>query len=109
VAAISLRAEDEISIDSLTEDLKSSITYPINPRQFERNLQHLGHSRLINVDWYRRVIKREKTLKEYVKKNVIGSDMWPTVAEDWRRIQAVILTKRGQVNAEYQELLWPKQ
>jgi hypothetical protein len=109
VAVISLRVEDEISIDSLTDDLKSSITYPINLNQFARNLQHLRHAGLISVDWHRRVIKREKTLKEYVKKNIIDSEMWPTVAEDWRRIHAVILNKRSQFNTEYQELLWPKQ
>jgi hypothetical protein len=61
------------------------------------------------VDWHRRIIKREKPLKEYVKKNVVESEMWPIIAEDWRKIYAVILNKRSQVNAEYQELLLPKQ
>lgn len=105
VAVLSLRFEDEFSIDSLSEDLNSVITYPINPNQVERNLQHFRRSGIINVDWHTRMIKREKPLKEYVKKNVIESEMWPTIAEDWGRINAAIQNKRGNVNAEYKELL----
>ena len=48
-------------------------------------------------------------LKEYVKKNVIESENWPTIAEDWGRINAAIQNKRGNVNAEYQELLLQNQ
>jgi len=60
---------------------------------------------LISVDWHRNIIKREKPLKEYIEKNVMASDMWPTVVEDWCRINAIILGKRGSVNADYQEPL----
>ena len=102
VAVLSLRFEDEFSIDSLSEDLNSVITYPINPNQVVRNLQNLRRSGIINVDWHTRMIKREKPLKEYVKKNVIESEMWPTIAEDWGRINAAIQNRRGNVNAEYQ-------
>ena len=109
VAVLSLRFEDEFSIDSLSEDLNSVITYPINPNQVERNLQHFRRSGIINVDWHTRMIKREKPLKEYVKKNVIESEMWPTIAEDWGRINAAMQNRRGNVNAEYQELLLQKQ
>lgn len=108
VAVISLRFEDEISIESLTDDLKSAITYPLDDAQMIRNLHHLRRSALVNVDWHRRTIKRENPLKEYVK-TVVASEMWPAIGEDWRRINAVILNKRHQVNAEFQELLWPKQ
>ena len=108
VAVLSLRFEDEFSIDSLSEDLNSVITYPINPNQVERNLQHFRRSGIINVDWHTRMIKREKPLKEYVKKNVIESEMWPTLAEDWGKINSAIQNKRGNVNAEYQELLLQK-
>ena len=38
VAVISLRFDDEISIDSLFEDLNSVISYPINPNQVMQNL-----------------------------------------------------------------------
>ena len=109
MAVISLRFEDEISIDSLTEDLNSVIIYPINPNQVVRNLQYLRRSGLISVDWHTRMIKREKPLKEYVTKTVTASEMWPTIAEDWRRINTIVQNKRNRANAEYQELLSPKQ
>jgi P-type Mg2+ transporter len=105
VAVLNLRFEDEFSIDSFTEDLKDTLSYPINLDQMVRNLQDLGRSSLISIDWQRRSIKREKTLKEYVKKNVIEDKMWSTVVEDWRRIN-VALQKRGhKANPEYQEIL----
>ena len=109
VAVLSLRFEDEFSIDSLSEDLNSVITYPINSNEVERNLQQFRRSGVINVDWHTRMIKCEKPLKEYVKKNVIESEMWPTIAEDWGRINAAIQNRRGNVNAEYQELLIQQQ
>ena len=63
IATISLRVEDEFTIESLTEDLNSAITYPINSNQMARNLQYLRRSGLISVDWNKRTIKREKSLK----------------------------------------------
>ena len=85
--------------------LNSAINYPINQNQLARNLQYLRRSGLISVDWSPRTIKREKTLKDYVKKDIINSPNWATLSEDWRKINAVILNKRGKVNAEYQPLL----
>jgi hypothetical protein len=105
VAVISLRAEEEFSIDSFTDDLKSSINYPLNPNQLARNLQYLRRSGLISVDWGKRTIKREKTLKDYVKKEIISGPIWTTISEDWRKINAIVLSKRGSVNPEYQQLL----
>ncbi len=105
IATLSLRAEDEFSIDSLTEDLNSAIAYPINPNQMARNLQYLRRSGLISVDWNKRNIKREKSLDDYVKKSIIGGQMWATIGEDWRKINAIVLNKHGEVNADYQELL----
>jgi hypothetical protein len=105
VAVISLRLEDEISIDSLTEDLKGALNYPIDSDRMVRNLQHFRRSGLVSLDWQRRTIKREKPLKEYVRKNVVETDMWSTLAEDWRKINSAIQNKRGNVNAEYQVLL----
>jgi Mg2+-importing ATPase len=105
IAVISLRFEVEISIDSLTDDLKDILDYPINLDQMIRNLQHLRRSGLISIDWQSRSIKREKTLKDYVKKKVIEDKTWSTVAEDWRRINAAIQKRRHNANAEYQELL----
>jgi Mg2+-importing ATPase len=105
IATLSLRAEDEFSIDSLTEDLNSAIAYFINPNQMARNLQYLRRSGLISVDWNKRTIKREKSLDEYVKKSIIGGPVWATIGEEWRKINAIILDKHGKVNADYQELL----
>jgi hypothetical protein len=109
VAVISLRFEDEISMDSLFEDLNSTVNYPFNPNEVTRNLQHMNRAGLIKVDWHLRIIKREPPLKEHIMKNVVASEMWSTIAEDWRKINAVIQNKRNRVNAEYQELLFPKQ
>jgi Mg2+-importing ATPase len=104
VAVISLRFEDEISIDSLSEDLTSAINYPINLNQMIRNLHHLKRSGLISVDWHRRTIKREEALEEYVKKNVINNEMRSSVAEDWRRISTSIKNTRITLNSKYKEL-----
>jgi Mg2+-importing ATPase len=108
VAIISLRPEDEISIDSLIEDLSLTITYPIDPDQVTNNLQHLRRAGLVSVDWHRRTIKREKALREYVTKNVLAGEMWPTIAEDWNRMSKAIQNKYGNVNREYLELLSAK-
>jgi hypothetical protein len=91
--------------DIVAEDLKSVLNYPLNSEEMVRNLQHLRRSGLVNIDWQRRTIKREKPLKEYVEKNIVKSEMWSTLAEDWRRISGAIQNKRGNVNAEYQALL----
>jgi Mg2+-importing ATPase len=109
VAVISLRSEDEISIDSLIDDLNSAVNYPIDQDKLMRNLQYLRRSGLISVDWNRRMIKREKTLKEYVKNTASVRETWSTVAEGWRKINVIIQNKYGSANAEYQELLYPKQ
>jgi hypothetical protein len=109
IAIISLRFEEEISIDSLFEDLNSTVNYPFNPKEVTRNLQRMHRAGLIKVDWHLRTIKREKPLKEHIMKNVVASEMWPTIAEDWRKINAVIQNKRTRVNDDYQELPFPKQ
>ena len=108
IATICLQIEDEFTIESITADLNSAITYPINSNQMTRNLQYLRRSGLISVDWRKRTIKREKPLIEYVKKSIIGGPIWPTIGEDWRKINNILLNKHGAVNTEYQQLL-PKQ
>jgi hypothetical protein len=105
IAVISLRPEDEFPIESFTEDLGSAINYTINSNEMIRNIQYMTRSGLISVDWNRRIIKREKSLFEYVKKNIISGEMWSTVGENWRKINAVILNKHGKVNPEYQQPL----
>ena len=53
------------------------------------------------MDWQSRTIKREKPLKEYVKKTVVESEMWPNVIEDWLKINKALQDKYGKVNMEY--------
>ncbi len=105
IAVISLRFEDEISIDSLSEDLKSIVNYPINPSEVVRNLQYFSRAGLIKVDWHGRTLKRQRPLREYVTKSVATDEMWPVIVENWRKTNAVLDKKHGRVNAEYQELL----
>ena len=108
IAAISLRAEDEFPIESLTEDLNSAIAFPINSNQMARNIQYLRRSGLISVNWNKRTIKREKALNNYVKKSIMAGPTWGTVGIEWAKINAILQNKHGAVNAEYQEML-PKQ
>ncbi len=92
IAVISLLPDEEFTIEVLTDDLNSAINYPINQNQLARNLQYLRRSGLISVDWSKRTIKREKTLKDYVVKDIVSSPNWATLSEDWRKINAVFLT-----------------
>jgi P-type Mg2+ transporter len=108
IAAISLRAEDEFTIDSLTEDLKSAVAFPINSNQMARNLQYLRRSGLISVDWKKRTLKKEKALDDYVKKSIMAGPTWSKVGQEWAKINVLLFNKYGAVNAEYQEML-PKQ
>ncbi len=108
IAVTCLRPEDEIPIDSLIADLISAVNYAIDQDKLMHNIQHLRRTGLISIDWRRRIIKREKTLNEYVKKNVATRATWPAIAEDWRKIDAVIKNKYGSSNVEYQDLLYPK-
>jgi P-type Mg2+ transporter len=105
VAVISLRVEDEISIDSLTDDLKSVMTFPFYSDQLVQNLQFLRRTGLVSVDWKTRTIKRERALGEYVKKNVVSSEMWQVAGVEWRRINSLLQNKYGKLNSEYQNLL----
>jgi Mg2+-importing ATPase len=104
VAMICLRFENEISIDSLTEDLKNSLGYTLDAEQIFHNLNHLRRAGLISINWREKTIKREKAMKDYVVKHVTSS-FWPRISEDWRRISATIQAKYKKVNQEYQELL----
>ena len=105
VAMICLRSEDEISIDSLLDDLTRSVSYPLDHDQVGHNIQHLRRVGLISIDWRQRTIKREKPMKDYVTKQVMTSQFWPKIAEDWRKISDIIQEKYRKVNAEYQNLL----
>jgi len=105
VAIVCLRPEDEISIDSLLADLTGSVSYPLDSNQVGHNIQHLRRAGLISINWRQRTIKREKPMKDYVTKQVITSESWPKIAEDWRKISDTIRNKYKKVNPEYQNLL----
>jgi hypothetical protein len=108
-AVICLQSENEISFDSLLNDLSRSLSYPIDSDQVLQNLQHLRRGGLISVDWHGRLIMREGPMKEYVTKRVFASEMWPMLLDDWLRINREIQQKYGEVNTEFQELLSPRQ
>lgn len=105
IAIITLRADEEFSIASLRTDLNNVVDYRVNASQVTKNLQHLRRSGLISVDWKEKMVKREASLDEYVQKSVIGGPTWATIVEDWRKINALLKNKHGEVNEEYQELL----
>jgi hypothetical protein len=109
VAVMCLRVEDEISIDSLLDDLARSVDYPFTSEEVVQRLHHLRRAGLISVDWRKRLIKREKPMKEYVTTRVITNEMWPIIMEDWLRASRAIKSEYGDTNPEYQELLFQKQ
>jgi hypothetical protein len=109
VAVISLHAEDQISIDALTEELRSSVDYPVDQDKVVRNLLHLRRSKLISLDWHTRTVKRDKTLKDYVRNKSFAPETWSTVVNDWRKVNNLLQDRYGKVNPEYQEFLFPKE
>jgi Mg2+-importing ATPase len=104
VAIICLRFESEISIDSLVEDLTSSVSYPLAPHQVIYSLHHLRRAGLVSINWRERIIRREKPMRDYVMKQV-ASEFWPKIAKDWRKISSTIQTKYDKLNPEYQNML----
>ncbi|MEM2913574.1 MAG: magnesium-translocating P-type ATPase [Candidatus Bathyarchaeia archaeon] len=108
IAIICLRPEDEITIDSLLEDLAGGVIYPLDYDQVGHTIQHLKRAGLVSFDWRQRTIKREKPLKEYVTKQLINSDLWPKISQDWNKISSIIQEKHERVNSEYLELLLQK-
>jgi Mg2+-importing ATPase len=109
VAVVCLRVEDEISVNSLIDDLKRSLDYPFTSDEVVQRLHHLRRTGLVSIDWHERVIKREKPMKEYVTTRVVTNETWPIIIEDWRRISGAVESEYGETNPEYRELLYPKQ
>ncbi len=107
-AVVCLRQENEISFDSLLEDL-SNLSYPIDSDRVYQNLQHLRRGGLIEVDWHNRVIKRSGPIKEYISKRVVATQIWPLIFDDWTCLNREIQEKYGKVNPDFQEFLTPKQ
>jgi Mg2+-importing ATPase len=108
ISVICLRAEDEISFDSLIEDLKQGLKYPINNNAVVQNLNHLHSAGLINMDWETRTIQRQGTINEYVTEYVATRTIWSMVNKDWIRIRKAILDRYGETNTDY-DILFKKQ
>jgi len=47
-------------------------------------------------------------MKEYVRKDIVASETWPNIMEDWNKISNTIQGKYGKANTEYQRMLNPK-
>src|SRR5208283_5172448 len=82
-AVVCLREENEISFDSLIEDLSGSLNYPIDSDRVYQSLQYLRRGGLIDVDWHSRIIKRAGPIKEYITKQVATSLIWSLAYDDW--------------------------
>jgi hypothetical protein len=108
IATICLRQETEIVFDSLLEDLRNTVSYPVDLDQVLQSLQYLRRGGLISVDWNKRTVKREGSLREYVIKRVVGSEMWPNVVDDWLKISRAVKEKYGDVNPEYLDMISPR-
>jgi hypothetical protein len=106
VALICLRLEGEISTDSLLDDLKAIMAYPVESDQVIRNLHYMRRTGLVDVDWRKGMITRKPSMKGYVDK-LTKSDLWPRVADDWQRIGSLVQSRHKQVNPEYRKLLQP--
>jgi len=104
VAVVCLRPEDEISIESLIEDLRNTIDYSISLEQVFNCLNHLRRAGLVTFDWRKRTVKREKPLEDYVK-TYVAKEFLPKMLEDWRRISSYVQTKYGKLNSGYEKLL----
>jgi Mg2+-importing ATPase len=108
IAIICLHFEDEISIDSLLEDLREITIHPLDQDQVIHILYHLRRAGLIKIEWEKRNIKREKTIKNYVVKQIITSELWPKIITNWEKASNFIQIKYGKVNPEYKALLSSK-
>jgi hypothetical protein len=104
IALVCLRFEDEISIDSLRNDLKGITAYPIDSDQITPGLHSLRHAGLITVDWQKGIIKRQPAIKNYVDK-LTKTELWSKTKDDWRAASSIIQTRYGKINPEYQKLL----
>ncbi|MEM3884539.1 MAG: magnesium-translocating P-type ATPase [Nitrososphaerota archaeon] len=105
IAIICLHPEDEITVDTLLEDLERSIEHSFDRYQVGRIIQYLKNVGLISFDHRQRAIRREKQLKEYVTKQLMSSELWLKIIHEWYKVGRTIRDKYGKVNPEYQELL----
>ncbi len=108
-AVICLRSENEISLDSLVQDLSRTLNFPVDSDRVYQSLQHLRRGGLIDVDWHNRMIKRSGPIKEYIINRVMPTGIWPSVYDDWIRISRSIQEKYGEINPDFQDILSARQ
>ena len=108
IATICLHPEDELTVDSLLEDLERGLEYSPDYHRVGHTIQYMKRAGLISFDWRQRTIKREKLLKDYMTKQLMTSELWPKIAQDWLKISKTIQEKYGKINSEYQELILRK-
>jgi Mg2+-importing ATPase len=99
IAVVCLRPEDEISVDSLLNDLGASLNYPIDSEQYVHALHYLKRAGLVDIDWRKGIVKRKNTLKAFVT-DLSKGEVWPTVKSDWRKMGQIIEAKYGKVNPD---------
>jgi Mg2+-importing ATPase len=104
IAIMSLRVENEISIDSLLNDLKGIVIYPVDSDQVIHDLHTIRRTGIVEIDWRKGIIKRQATMRNYVTMLVKG-ELWAKVKGDWLAACSLVQAKHGKVNQEYQELL----
>ncbi|MCC6042941.1 MAG: magnesium-translocating P-type ATPase [Candidatus Verstraetearchaeota archaeon] len=108
VAVICLRAEDQITFDSLLEDLERVVERSLDYEQVSRAIQHLRRTGLVSFDWRQRAIRRERSLKEYVVRQLMASELWPRIAHIWLKASRAVQERHGKVNSEYLRILLQK-
>jgi len=107
VAAIALRPESEMTIDSLLDDLKTATSYPLEPERIVQALNHLRRAGIVRIDWHKRLVVRQGEMKDYVNKYVVGGPMWSKVAQNWNRMGRLVESRYKKVNPDFQRLLNP--
>ncbi len=103
-ALICFRVESEISIDSLSDDLKTLVTFPIDNDRFVSNLNNLRRTGLVEIEWRNGLVKRKPTMKDYVS-TLAREGTWVSMMDDWRRIDVFVRNKYGKSNEDYEKIL----
>lgn len=104
IAMMCLRYDDEISVESLLNDLKAILVYPVDSEHIVDTLHQLQRAKLADIDWRTGKVNRQPELKSYIQK-LVKSEQWPKLVADWRRIGSMIQARYYQVNPEYQKLI----
>jgi Mg2+-importing ATPase len=103
VAMICLRYDDEISVESLLDDINTILVYPVDSEHVIDILHQIQRAELVDIDWRTGKVKRQPQLKSYVQK-LVKSGEWPKLVADWRKIGSMVRAKYYRINPEYEKL-----